>query len=87
MKNKNFKNLKTHEEVMQEIKKRSEKMDQLSHDLDLCENSSTRMIILDEMVEICNQVSELHSRDCKVTLKEFKRDLKSIDKLFVKAII
>lgn len=82
MKNKNFKKLKTHEEIMQEIKKRSEKIDQLSHDLELCKSSSTKMIIIDEQMKIADEISKLHSRDCKVSKKELKKGFKSIIKSF-----
>jgi hypothetical protein len=73
MKTKKYRNLKTHEDVMSEMNKRQQEIERLSADLEKCESIEVRMLIADRMVEICDEMAEIDSRNRKILLKQFKK--------------
>lgn len=71
MKTKKYRNLKTYEDVVSEMNKRQQEIERLSADLEKCDSIEAQMLILDRMVEICDEMAKIDSRNKKILLKQF----------------
>lgn len=74
MKTKKYRNLKTCEDIMSEMDKRHQEIERLSADLEKCDSIEAQMLIIDRMVEICDEMAKIDSRNKKILSKRFKKN-------------